>query len=157
MSPLSPPWFMTFVNPRGISASRIMTSRLVIKFPTLYGWWSNSLPPGQEKASNARGMPGGMLKLRFHWYITPANCLSQEIKIIPAHIRQANIRGMNTIVVIFNIDTMSFEFKLAFFFRSCRRVLKTLSCRKININLQFWFYGYQHPPSQYLGTHQLQM
>ena len=24
----------------------------------------NSLPPGKEKASNARGMPGGMLKLR---------------------------------------------------------------------------------------------
>ena len=26
-------------------------------------------PPGQEKTSNARGMPGGMLKLRFDWYI----------------------------------------------------------------------------------------
>ena len=28
--------------------------------------------PGQEKASNARGMPrgGGMLKLRFDWYIS---------------------------------------------------------------------------------------
>ena len=33
----------------------------LIKFP----------PPGQEKTSNARGMPGGgMLKLRFDWYIT---------------------------------------------------------------------------------------
>ena len=33
----------------------------LIKFP----------PPGQEKKSNARGMPGGggMLKLRFDWYI----------------------------------------------------------------------------------------
>ena len=32
----------------------------LIKFP----------PPGQEKTSNARGMPGGgMLKLRFDWYI----------------------------------------------------------------------------------------
>ena len=29
------------------------------------------LPPGQEKTSNAWGMPGGgMLKLRFDWYIT---------------------------------------------------------------------------------------
>ena len=35
----------------------------LIKFP----------PPGQEKTSNARGMPGGgMLKLRFDWYITGA-------------------------------------------------------------------------------------
>ena len=33
----------------------------LIKFP----------PPGQEKTSNAQGMPGGgeMLKLRFDWYI----------------------------------------------------------------------------------------
>ena len=28
--------------------------------------------------------------------------------------RQANIRGMNKVVVVFNIDTMSFEFKLNF-------------------------------------------
>ena len=51
-----------------------MTSRLTIKFPTLYEKWPNSLPPGQEKASNANGMPGGgggggMLKRRFDWYI----------------------------------------------------------------------------------------
>ena len=39
--------------------SRNMTSRLAIKFPTPYEWWSISLPPGQEKTSNARGMPGG--------------------------------------------------------------------------------------------------
>ena len=32
---------------------------------------SNSLPPVQEKTSNARGMPGvGMFKLQFDWYIT---------------------------------------------------------------------------------------
>ena len=30
-----------------------------MKFPTPYEWWSNALPPGQEKASNARGMAGG--------------------------------------------------------------------------------------------------
>ena len=43
-----------------------MKSRLALKFPTPrgplptpYEWWSNSLPPGQEKASNAQGMPGG--------------------------------------------------------------------------------------------------
>ena len=49
-----------------------MISRLAIKIPHPYEWWSNSRPPGQEKrASNARGMPGGwMLKLRFDWYIT---------------------------------------------------------------------------------------
>ena len=35
-----------------------MTTRLAIKPPTPYEWWSNSLPPGQGKASNARGMPG---------------------------------------------------------------------------------------------------
>ena len=40
---------------------------------------------------------------------------------------------MNKIVVVFNIDTVSFEFKLGFFFRSCRYVLKTLSCRKIDV------------------------
>ena len=39
--------------------SRNMTSRLEIKFPTPNEWWSNSLPRGQEKASNARGMPVG--------------------------------------------------------------------------------------------------
>ena len=36
--------------------SRDMTSRLAIKFPTPFEWWSNALPPGQE---NAWGMPGG--------------------------------------------------------------------------------------------------
>ena len=60
-----------------------MKSRLAIKIPTHYERWSNApprgrlrwttLPPGQEKASNAWGMPGGggggMLKLRFDWYI----------------------------------------------------------------------------------------
>ena len=56
-------------NPRGISATCNMKSRLAIKFPTPYEWWSNALPPRQEKASNTRGMSGGMLKLRFDWYI----------------------------------------------------------------------------------------
>ena len=75
---LSPPWF---IAPRGITATHNMTSRLAIKFPTPYEYWSyappprrlsssNSLPPGQEKTSNARGMPGGMFKLRFDWYIS---------------------------------------------------------------------------------------
>ena len=41
------------------SATRNMTSRLAIKFPTPYEWWSNALPPRQEKAWNARGMPRG--------------------------------------------------------------------------------------------------
>ena len=41
------------------SATRNMTSRLAIKFPTPYEWWSNALPPEQEKAWNAWGMPGG--------------------------------------------------------------------------------------------------
>ena len=35
-----------------------MITRLVIKFPIPYEWWSNSRPLGQEKASNVRGMPG---------------------------------------------------------------------------------------------------
>ena len=37
---------------------------------------SNSVPPraGQEKTSNDCGMPGGMFKLRFDWYIS-VNCL----------------------------------------------------------------------------------
>ena len=39
--------------------SRNMTSWLAIKFTTPYEWWSNSLPTGQEKTSNARGMPRG--------------------------------------------------------------------------------------------------
>ena len=45
-------------QPTWISATRNMTSRLAIKFLTPYGWWSNALPPGQEKVSNAWGMPG---------------------------------------------------------------------------------------------------
>ena len=53
-----------------ISVIRNIKSRLAIKFLTPYEWWSNALPPGQEKASNAQGMPGeGMLKLPFDWYI----------------------------------------------------------------------------------------
>ena len=70
LSPSSLPWF---INSHGISATRNMTSRLAIKFPTPNEWWSNALPPGQETASNARSMPGGgdvMLKLRFDWYIS---------------------------------------------------------------------------------------
>ena len=43
-----------------------------IKSPTPYALGSNSPPPGRLKRSNAWGMPGGggMLKLRFDWYIT---------------------------------------------------------------------------------------
>ena len=57
----------------GISTTRNMTSRLAIKLPTPYEWWSNSLAPGQEKASNARGE---VLKLRFDWHIIPVNFFS---------------------------------------------------------------------------------
>ena len=53
--------------------TRNMKLKLAIKFPTPYEWWSNALPPREEKESNAQGMPGkgggGMLKLRFDWYI----------------------------------------------------------------------------------------
>ena len=38
---------------------RNMKSRLAIKLPTPYEWWSNALPPGREKVSNPRGMLGG--------------------------------------------------------------------------------------------------
>ena len=66
LSSSSLPWD---INPRGISMTRNMKSKLAIKFPTPNEWssnalppvrlsWSNSLPPGQEKASNAWGMPG---------------------------------------------------------------------------------------------------
>lgn len=77
---LSPPSLPWFINPHGISTARNMKSKLAIKFPTPYEWWSNALPLGglsssnslpteQEKASNARGMPGrGMLKLQFDWF-----------------------------------------------------------------------------------------
>ena len=58
-----------------ISVTGNMKLRLAIKFLIPYEWCSNALPPGQEKASNARGMPGGgMLKLQFDWYIIV--CLS---------------------------------------------------------------------------------
>ena len=48
-------------TPRGISATRNMKSRLAIKFPTIKcpAPGKNSLLPGQEKTSNARGMPKG--------------------------------------------------------------------------------------------------
>ena len=48
-----------FINPRGISATCKMKSRLTIKFPSPYEWWSNAVPPGQEMVSNAQGMLGG--------------------------------------------------------------------------------------------------
>ena len=52
------------------SARRKMKSKIAIKFPTPYEQWSNalpqgrlgswnSLPPWQQKTSNARGMPVG--------------------------------------------------------------------------------------------------
>ena len=52
------------------SARHNMKSKIAIKFPIPYEQWSNapprgrlsssnSLPPGQQKTSNARGMPGG--------------------------------------------------------------------------------------------------
>ena len=44
----------------------------MIKFPS----------PGQEKASNARGTPGGMLKLRFDWYISFTNTPDLSVRII---------------------------------------------------------------------------
>ena len=61
-----------------ISATRNIKLRLAIKFPIPYEWWSNALPPGQEKASNTQDMPGrrgggGMLKLSFDWYILRRN------------------------------------------------------------------------------------
>ena len=54
------------MNTRGISATRNMKSKLAIKFPTSYEWWSNALPPGQKEVSN----DVIMFKLRFDWYIT---------------------------------------------------------------------------------------
>ena len=56
LSPLSPPWF---INPHGIRATCNMKSRLAIKFPTPYEWWSVALPPRWEKASNGRDMLRG--------------------------------------------------------------------------------------------------
>ena len=48
---------------------RHMTLRIGIKSPTPYAWGSNSPHPERLKRSNARGMPGGRLKLRFERYI----------------------------------------------------------------------------------------
>ena len=54
----------------------------LIKFP----------PPGQEKTSNARGMPGGMLKLRFDWYIKRnKNQLRDYMTTGPAHTEAARL------------------------------------------------------------------
>ena len=47
------------MNTRGISATRNMKSKLAIKFPIPYVWWSNALPPAHEKASSYRGIPEG--------------------------------------------------------------------------------------------------
>ena len=53
-----------------ISATCNMKLRLAIKFPTPYEWWSNALPPAQEKASNARGMEGDVeASIWLDWYI----------------------------------------------------------------------------------------
>ena len=65
---------------REIRATRNIKSRLAIEFPIPYEWWSNALPPGQEKASNALGMPRwGVLKLRFDWYIKLRSRMSKNI------------------------------------------------------------------------------
>ena len=66
---------------RHVESAQLMESKIAIKSPTAYEQWSNapsrgglsssnSLPPRQQKTSNARGMPGGMFKLQFDWYIT---------------------------------------------------------------------------------------
>ena len=51
---------------------KVCLCQLEFKFPILYEWWSNSLPPGQEKASNARGMLGGDIEALIwlvHYYV----------------------------------------------------------------------------------------
>ena len=76
----------------------------LIKFP----------PPGQEKTSNARGMPGvcpggggRMLKLRFDWYITQVgmfDVISVQIKCLISQIigKSTNYK-LNTLDQIYNI------------------------------------------------------
>ena len=44
---------------REISATRNMKSRLAIKFPTPYEWWSNALPPGRKRRQMLGVCPGG--------------------------------------------------------------------------------------------------
>ena len=62
-------------DPRGISAIEASD-----QIPHPYKWWSNVLPPEEGKASNAWGMPGGMSKLRFDWYVTVAGLCLQNCK-----------------------------------------------------------------------------
>ena len=52
---LSPPPLHHDLSTKRISATRNLKSRLAIKFPTPCEKCSNALPPGVEKASNARG------------------------------------------------------------------------------------------------------
>ena len=51
---LPPSSLSWFINPRGISTTRNMTSRLAIKFPIPYEWWSNELSPSRKRHQ----MPG---------------------------------------------------------------------------------------------------
>ena len=115
---------------------------------THYLWFNNKLnyitTTVPENWPSLDGISGEYLRTLILglWNIrqlTPADWPSQTIKIkkIIPHTRQANIRGMNKIVVVFNIDTILFKFKLVSSL-SCRRLLTTLSCRKIDLNSILW-------------------
>ena len=79
-SPPSPPWFINPLNPRGISSTRYMKSRLAIKFPTpMSGDQIPSLPGRKRRPMPGVCAVGGMLKLRFDWYITGLCKFAQNI------------------------------------------------------------------------------
>ena len=67
---LTPSSLSWFINPRGISVTRNMISRLGSNSPSPMSGDQIPSLPGRKRRQNARGMPGGrMLKLWFDWYI----------------------------------------------------------------------------------------
>ena len=76
----------------------------LIKFP----------PPGQEKTSNTRGMPGGgMLKLRFDWYIMgqPSLFNGRVHYILTLVYKSLNVLAPEYITDMFSLKTHSINLR----------------------------------------------
>ena len=112
--------------------SRNMTLRPAIKFPNPpFNWWSISLPPGQEKTSNARGIPGGDVEASIwliHYWYNVFRLLSFEVMHIWELIWWC-LKSMNGRLLLKSIETSMWlenqnqPYKLQIDFRRGRRKL----------------------------------
>ena len=65
-------------------------------------WWSNFLPPEKTNMPNAQGIPRGMLKLWFDWYLVPS--LRTPCKPIHSIVVCSGAQGTRGIIVITKIQ-----------------------------------------------------